>query len=479
MYKNTLQLITVYVILGNVHLSQRKMGASIMSKFKFVFLSIIGYIFFLTPFSFHGEKKIAISHIVNFITGNMYDLFIGFTILCAWLVLITTVLFIFYSSKNDFINSVFKASPLNVVLRVGGSFLYLMVLNSWFENYDIASIILDGNTGGLMAGEGGLLTTLYITFFVGIIALPLLTHFGSVEFIGILLGSIVEKLFKVPGYSTIDAIASFVGDGTIGIVVTDTQYQRGYYNRREAYIIATSFSIVGIAFASAVAEELGFSHIFPIFYGSIALVTILLAFITARMPLKKFKSTYYEGVNPNKIEIPVGKTVLQHAYDSAIKQADSVKIGEALVQSLKGILNIYVGFLPIIMMVGTLALVVAEYTGFFNIISAPLVFVYTMIGYSKEVAAMMAPASVAGFADMYLPALFISGSASESSRFLVGVLAFTQLVFMSETGMVLVKSKIGLNFWDVIKVFIFRTALSLPILVIITKILSYLDIISF
>jgi len=245
-----------------------------MNKLKFILLSVFGFIFFLMPFSINGESKIAISHIVYFVTGNMLEAFIGFTMICAWLVLIATVVFTFYTSKNEFINSVFKASPLNVALRVVGSFLYLMVLNNWFANYGFAGMILDGDTGGLMAGDGGLLTTLYITFFVGIMALPLLTHFGIVEFIGILLGSIVEKLFKVPGYSTIDAIASFVGDGTIGIVVTDNQYQRGYYNRREAYIIATSFSIVGIAFASAVAEELGFGHIFPIFYGSIGFVTI-------------------------------------------------------------------------------------------------------------------------------------------------------------------------------------------------------------
>ncbi|WP_069999164.1 YjiH family protein [Cellulosilyticum sp. I15G10I2] len=450
-----------------------------IDKLKFIFLSIFGFVFFLMPFNINGESKIAISHIVNFVTDNTLELFIGFTIICAWIVLITTVLFAFYSSKSKFVNSVFKTSPLNAILRVLGSFLYLMVINSWFANYGFAGVILDGNTGGLMAGADGLLTTLYITFFVGIMALPLLTHFGIVEFIGILLGAVVEKLFKVPGYSTIDAIASFVGDGTIGIVVTDNQYQRGYYNKREAYIIATSFSIVGIAFASAVAEELGFGHIFPIFYGSIALVTVILAFITSRMPLKKFPPTYYEGVTPNRIEIPQGKTVFNHAYESAIKQAGDAKIGKVIIDALKNIINIYVGFLPIIMAVGTLALVVAEYTEFFNIISAPLVPLYTLIGYSKEVAAVMAPASVAGFADMYLPALFTSGSPSEASRFFIGVLAFTQLVFMSETGMILVKSKIGLSFWDVIKVFIFRTMISIPILIVITNILASLGIISF
>jgi nucleoside recognition membrane protein YjiH len=95
-----------------------------------------------------------------------------------------------------------------------------------------------------------------------------------------------------------------------------------------------------------------------------------------------------------------------------------------------------------------------------------------------KVATIMAPASVAGFVDMYLPALFISTSVSEASRFFIGVLAFTQLVFMSETGMILVKSKMGLSFWDVTKVFLFRTAMSFPLLIVITNVLAALGVIS-
>ncbi|WP_027107846.1 YjiH family protein [Lacticigenium naphthae] len=450
-----------------------------INKFKFIFLSLLGFIFFLVPFPINGESKISISHIVDFVTMNILDSFITFTAVVSGIVLIGTVVFIFYKSKFKFINSVFKASPINVALRIIGSFLYLMVIYRWFENTNLASMILDPDTGGLMAGAGGLLTTLYITFFVGILALPLLTHFGVVEFVGILLGPLVEKLFKVPGYSMIDAIASFVGDGTIGIVVTDNQYQRGYYNKREAYIIATSFSIVGIAFAAAVADELGFGSIFPIFYGSIVLVTLILAFITSRLPLKKFPPEYYKGQDSKSSEITEEGSIGEQAFDAAIEQAESTKVLEAIFEALKNIVKIYVGFLPIIMAIGTFSLIIAEYTPFFDIISAPLVYVYDYLGYSTEVASLMAPASVAGFADMYLPALFISGSASEASRFFIGVLAFTQLVFMSETGMILVNTKIGLNFWDVIKVFIFRTVVSIPLLFIITNILAAMNVISF
>ncbi len=450
-----------------------------INKLKFIFLSLFGFVFFLVPFTIGGESKIMLSHIIDLVKNNILDGFLTFTAASAWIVLIATVVFIFYTSNNKTINAMFKASPVNVVLRITGSFLYLMVLNNWFESYDFASVILDPNTGGLMAGADGLLTTLYITFFVGILALPLLTHFGIVEFVGILLGPVVEKLFRVPGYSMIDAIASFVGDGTIGIVVTDKQYQRGYYNKREAYIIATSFSVVGIAFAAAVADELGFGSIFPIFYGSILLVTLVIAFITARLPLKKFEPTYYQGKKPKSVEIPEDETVVEYAYDSAVEQAKETKVLDAFIEAVKNIIHIYIGFLPIIMAIGTLSLIVAEYTPFFDIISAPLVPIYELIGYSGEVASQMAPASLAGFADMYLPALFISGASSEAARFFIGVLAFTQLVFMSETGMILVETKIGLNFWDVIKVFLFRTVISIPLLYIITNILVVMNVISF
>ncbi|MEC6748124.1 nucleoside recognition domain-containing protein [Marinilactibacillus sp. XAAS-LB27] len=449
------------------------------TKLKFVLLSLLGFIFFLVPFTINGESSILISHIVTFVNEQIFEGFILFTVACSWIVLLGTIIFTFYTSKSEYLNSVFKASPLNVFLRIVGSFLYLMVINGWFEQSAIGQAILDGGTGGTMAGDGGLLTTLYITFFVGILALPLLTHFGIVEFMGVLLGPVMEKVFKVPGYSTIDAIASFVGDGTIGIVVTDTQYQRGYYNQREAYVISTSFSIVGIAFAAAVAQELGFGSIFPVFYGSIIIVTLIIAFITARLPLKKFKRTYYENQEPKAADVPEGKSTFKHAYDSALEQAESTKILEAIVEALKHVISIFVGFLPIIMAVGTFSLILAEYTPIFDIISAPLVYVYDFIGYSTDVARQMAPASLAGFADMYLPALFITDSPSEASRFFIGVLAFTQLVFMSETGMILVKTKIGLNFFDILKIFLFRTIISLPILVLLTNILAAMNIISF
>lgn len=460
------------------NMQQENKQPSVKSLFLFIFFSILGFVLFLVPINLGGESKVFISQFTDFVTTNLYTPFIIFTQLCALMVLVCSIVFSFYTSKSEYINNLFKSTPINIVTRILGSFLYLVVLNNLFAGNVIFDAILDPNTGGTMAGKGGLLTTLYLTFFIGILILPLLTHFGAVEYIGTLIAPFMEKVFKVPGYSAVDAIASFVGDGTIGIVVTDTQYRRGYYSKRQAYIIATSFSIVGISFATSIAEELGFGSIFPIFYLTIALSVIIMAMITARLKLSKYPDEYYEGIEPKNHPKAEGVSTHKHALNLALNQAENVNVSTLLKDTFTTILNCYIGFLPVIMLVGTLALVVAEKTNIFNIISYPLVPLYDLLGFSTETAKAMAPATIVGFADMYLPALFIGGTDSEAARFFVAVLSFTQLVFMSETGMVLLKTKIGLNFFDVVKVFLFRTVLSIPIVLCFTYLLAFLGIIT-
>lgn len=451
------------------------------AKLKFILFSLFGIIFFLVPVPINGESRILLSHATVFVEENIINEFLVFTEIVMWIILIASIIFIFVKTGNKFIDGLFKTTPLMTGLRIIGAFLYLMVLNNWFAHMSWSEVILSPDTGGLLAGEGGLLTTLFITFFVGIIGIPFLTHFGAVEFLGVLTEPFMEKLFKIPGSATVNAITSFVGDGTLGMIVTDEQFKRGYYSRREAYLIATNFSVVGIAFATAVAEELGLGNIFPIFYLTLLFVILVIAFITARLPFSKFpEDDYYKENNKGnkEIEIPEDDTRLEYAYQEAVEEADKTTFMDAIIHALKEIAGIYVSLLPVIMAVGTLSLIIIEYTPLFDIISIPLVYLYDFLGFPSETAELMGPASIVGLADMYLPTIFITQSASQAARFFIGVLSFTQVVFMAETGMILIDTEIGFNIWDVIWVFIYRTLLSLPILYMITMLFVQLGILT-
>ncbi len=439
-------------------------------KFKFITLSLLGIILYIFPFTIGGETTIIISHFTNFITGNLMGFMNTIILIFVSITLFGSIYGLINKEiKNDFLSGFFNTSLLQSILQIVGSILFSLVF------FGVGPDFLTSPDTGLTMLD--LVTTLYITFFAGVMLMPLLTNFGAVEFVGVLVSPFMKKVFRVPGFAAIDATASFVGDGTLGIVVTDRQYQNGYYTQREAALIATTFSIVGIAFAGAVAQELGFGDIFGIFYLSIFVTTLILAFIMARIPSKKFKDEYYDGVkNESQSALTQGRG-LKYATELGCKKASSSSVSVGFISALKSVVGIYITFLPVIMTVGTIGLIIAEYTNIFTIISYPLVPIFTLVGFDQADALLMAPAMLVGLADMYLPTIFIVESTSSAARFFVGVMSFTQLIFLSETGMILVKSKIGYNFLDIIKVYCLRTILAFPVILIITYLLSSLSII--
>lgn len=437
-----------------------------MAIIKFLFYSILGIIAFLAPVTIGGESSILMGHIKSIVIDG-YSESIKYLIVFVSLITITGTVIgkIKKQFKNSVLQELFICGPINGAVRIGGSIFFLMV------HFGVGpKAVLDPNTGGMMAGD--LLPSLMVTFCVGVILMPLLTSFGLVEFVGVLIAPFMRKVFKVPGYAAVDAIASFLGDGTIGIVVTDQQYQKGYYTQREAVIIATSFSIVGISFAAVVADFLKFSSIFIIFYSTIAISTVVAGVIIARLPLKKFKDEYYVQGKVEEKDIISFSLALRKAAAVAEKAREL----EIMIDSVKKVAVLYITFIPVIMFMGTAGLIVAEYTNIFSIISMPLIPFLQLLGFSKEVAESMAPSMIVGFSDMYLPSLLIESVKSDMARFVIGTLSFAQLIFLSETGMILVASKIGFTFWDALKFFVLRTIITFPVIYGIAKILLSMGI---
>jgi nucleoside recognition membrane protein YjiH len=71
---------------------------------------------------------------------------------------------------------------------------------------------------------------------------------------------------------------------------------------------------------------------------------------------------------------------------------------------------------------------------------------------------------VSGFLDMFLPALLAANLDSEITRFVVGVISVTQLIYMSEIGILLIKCEIPLRFHHLVILFVLRTVIALPII---------------
>src|SRR5690606_20322266 len=119
---------------------------------------------------------------------------------------------------------------------------------------------------------------------LGALILAFLVGFGLLEMVGVLMQPIMKPIWKTPGASAIDAVASFVGSYSIGLLITNRVYLQKQYSAREAIIIATGFSTVSAAFMVIVAKTLGLMEFWNLFFWSTLVITFIVTAITARIP---------------------------------------------------------------------------------------------------------------------------------------------------------------------------------------------------
>ena len=74
---------------------------------------------------------------------------------------------------------------------------------------------------------------------------------------------------------------------------------------------------------------------------------------------------------------------------------------------------------------------------------------------------------------LLLTALLASGIEAEVTRFVVGVLSVTQLIYMSEVGILMLKCEIPLRFSHLLSIFLLRTAIGLPLVVLYAQVFIY------
>ncbi|WP_374561573.1 YjiH family protein [Sinobaca sp. H24] len=432
---------------------------------KALIASIVSLFLFLLPVPYQGQWTIGIGIAAESLQLVFQDGLAGFMTLL--LVLSGVMTLAIAADKQNaawlqrfpFIRELFAVSWIWAGFRLLGAAFAVMVL------FQIGpEMIWSDLTGGTVLYD--LVPVLTTWFLVAGFLMPLLLQFGLMEFIGTLVRSLMRPLFKLPGRSSIDAMASWMGSGTVGVLITTQQYEGGFYTKREASVIATNFSVASIAFSLVVIQFIGLDHMFIQFYLTVVVAGLAAAIICPRIPpLSRKSDVYYEPVGKQISEdVPEGKTRLRWAAEKAVAKASEVTGPKELaVNGTKNVLDIWFGLIPLVMGLGTLALLTAEFTPIFTILSYPLVPVLEWMAIPEAGAA--APAMIVGFADMFLPAVIGSGIESELTRFVIAALSMTQLVYMSEVGILLLRSKIPLSLLDLIIVFIQRTIITLPIIV--------------
>lgn len=296
--------------------------------------------------------------------------------------------------------------------------------------------------------------------------LPFLTDCGIMEFLGVLLRPVVRPLFHVPGRASVDLMASWFGASNAAVILTREQYMKGFYTKREAGYIMANFSLVSIPFCLLVADTVGIANLFPAFYLCICVVGIILAVIIARIPpIRTIPDTYQEQAGKQlHEEVPQEKGILNYALEISCKRAEGFNAKGVLASGMEVVMGMVFDLIPIVIAWGTIALVIATYTPVFNWVSYPMGLYMKLFGMKEAFAA--APATLVRFTDMFIPALLLGSISAVKTKFIVGVLSLVQIIYLTEVGTIIIKSEIPLNLWKLFVIFMERTLIAIPLIVL-------------
>lgn len=433
---------------------------------KFIIPSSLGILLFMTPLKINDEFTIPIAFISNLFVNSLKVILPLLAVIFITISALGSIIIKFFpQTKESYFNNLFRVTPMWLILRIIGMILII------FCYFQIGpEFITSDSTGGMVLYD--LLPVLFSVFLFAGILLPLLLNYGLLDFVGALLSKIMKPVFKLPGRSSIDCITSWLGDGTIGILLTSKQYEEKFYTKKEACIIGTTFSAVSITFCLIIISQVGLSHLFVPFYITISLAGIIAAIIVPRIPPLSLKpDQYIDGTEKKDIEnIPEGYTAFSFGLKNAVTRAEnSNNLKEFIIEGCKNVLDMWIGVLPTVMAMGTIALIIAEYTNLFQLLGFPFIPILKMLNVPEAVAA--SKTLVVGFADMFIPSVIAATIQNEMTKFIIACTSVTQLIFMSEIGGLLLSSKIPIKFLDLLIIFLERTIITLPIIVLCANII--------
>ncbi|OOV77497.1 MULTISPECIES: YjiH family protein [Mammaliicoccus] len=413
---------------------------------RFYVFSLLGIVLFFIPMEIGGQSTILVDHIHLGIRSLLGDFMAYYALI---IILIGAILPIvrmdFKKSITDFILVLFKVMGAVIgcmyVFKVGPQLLF---------KPDYGPFLFDK-----------LMLPLSVLIPVGAIALSFLVGYGLLEFIGVLMQPIMRPIFKTPGKSAVDAVASFVGSYSLGLLITNRVYKDGMYNKKEAVIIATGFSTVSATFMVIVANTLDLMSMWNLFFWSTLVITFIVTAISAHLPPISGESESYYNNQEGQKEVKVKGNYFKAAYREAKLQShQSLTLFKNIMANLKDGIEMTMAILPSILSIGFLGLVLANFTPIIDWLSYifyPFIYLFPI-----DDKALLAKASTISIIEMFLPSLLVVKAAIEV-KFVTAITSISAIIFFSALVPCILATDIKIPIWKLVVIWFIRVALTLLI----------------
>ena len=415
------------------------------ASIKFIVFSLLGIFIFFVRITIGNYSGIPLDIFTSWLQ-NLLGVFASYLALAV----------VFAGTIKPFITGTYKKSVTDIVFTLFKIFgliaSFMVVFNFGPEP------VLNADNGPYLFGS--LVQPVVYMIIFGAPLLCLMVNYGLVDFVGICVRPLTRVLWKTPGRSAVDAVSSFVGSTSMGLLFTDQMYRNNKYNGKEASIIATGFTTVAVSFMIIVANVLEISDRWLLYFLVTMVVTFACTAITCRIyPLSKKPETYYDENLPAGLDETFTGNIFTSAFKEAVDvAAESGSLARNMLASLKGGAALLLDFVPLLMGIGLTGLILQMYTPVFDILGY-IFYPLTALMRVPE-AFTAAQGAFAGLAEMFLPVIICSGC-DAATRFFIGIVCISEIIMFSCTIPMALATKIPITIKDMVIVWFERTVISI------------------
>ncbi len=244
---------------------------------RFLLCSVAGICVFFVRVNINGSKSILIDHMISWLKSLLSGNYV-------WILLLLSGCYLFQQSRQkekkgaDFWFFYVQA-VLGFIICAGAA------LGLGGESFRSAAASAVNATGNILCAV-----------FLSSVFVPLLVDYGLVDAVGILCSPFMRKVFKTPGSSAVIGVSAFLGNYSVGHLVSRKMYEARRFTEKEMVIVALGFSTCSIGLMLNLVNYLDLMDYWGRYVVVILVITFATTAVVSRLyPIRAKKEEYYGG----------------------------------------------------------------------------------------------------------------------------------------------------------------------------------------
>lgn len=382
---------------------------------KFLLCSLFGVFFFFIQIDIQGNNRIPADHLIALLKVLLKDWYLYIILVLAG-----------YSVVKCLLSKRMAKSSADLFFFVqsalGFALCMLIVLGLLPEAMmEIAR--------SAVTATGNILCAIFLTS----LFIPFLTEYGLVDFVGVICQPFMRRVFLTPGSSAVIGVSAFLGNYSMGHVISKQMYDDGRFTEKESVIVAVGFSTCSIGLMINLVNYLDLMPHWGLYVASVLIVTFLTTIVTARIPpIRGKKEEYKPGVSP-VAEPARGDRLFYRAYCAGVEKAAGAP---GLLHSVRDILG---RVFPIICEItGTsifiipLGMFLAEYTDIFSYIGTVFYPLLRLVGVDGASAALCSGSIGISILEPVLAGVVADGETLPMlAKWIVAIVPYSSIIFFA------------------------------------------------